>query len=137
MNSNQFYLFKDRRFLPIFLVQFCGCLNDSILKNSLIILITFKLANQLTTPVYILILLANVIFILPFVLFASLAGQVADRHERTTIVKIIKFTEIGIILAAIYGSIIQTWLCFLLAYGSWVFILLFLDQLSIAFCQII
>ena len=68
MDSNQFYLFKDRRFLPIFLVQFCGCLNDSILKNALIILITFKLANDLATPAYVLIMLANVIFILPFVL---------------------------------------------------------------------
>ena len=103
MDSNQFYLFKDRRFLPIFLVQFCGCLNDSILKNALIILITFKLANDLATPAYVLIMLANVIFILPFVLFASIAGQIADRYERTTIVKIIKFVEIGIILAAIYG----------------------------------
>ena len=103
MNSNQFYLFKDRRFIPIFLVQFCGCLNDSILKNALIILVTFKLANDLATPAYVLIMLANVIFILPFVLFASLAGQIADRYERATIVKIIKFAEIGIILAAIYG----------------------------------
>ncbi len=103
MNSNQFYLFKDRRFLPIFLVQFCGCLNDNILKNALIILVTFKLAKDLATPEYVLIMLANVIFILPFVLFASLAGQIADRYERTTIVKIIKFTEIGITLAAIYG----------------------------------
>jgi len=103
MDSNQFYLFKDRRFLPIFLVQFCGCLNDSILKNALIILITFKLANDLATPAYVLIMLANVIFILPFVLFASIAGQIADRYERATIVKIIKFVEIGIILAAIYG----------------------------------
>ena len=47
MDSNQFYLFKDRRFLPIFLVQFCGCLNDGILKNALIILITFKNSKEL------------------------------------------------------------------------------------------
>ena len=103
MKSNQFYLFKDRRFLPIFLVQLCGCTNDNILKNALIILITFKLANITATPAYILIMLANVIFILPFVLFASLAGQIADRYERTIIVKIIKFSEISIIFAAAYG----------------------------------
>ena len=65
MVSNQFYLFKDRRFLPIFLVQFLGCLNDGILKNALIILVTFKLANELTIEPYILVMLANTIFIAP------------------------------------------------------------------------
>lgn len=103
MESNQLSLFKDRRFLPIFLVQFCGCLNDSILKNALIILITFKLSNDLNTPVYLLIMLANIIFILPFVVFASLAGQIADRYERTLLVKIIKLSEIAIILLSVIG----------------------------------
>ncbi|MGC0372059.1 MAG: hypothetical protein DGJ47_000764, partial [Rickettsiaceae bacterium] len=95
MDNNQFYLFKDKRFLPIFLVQFFGCLNDSILKNALIILITYKLANSLDSSVYFLIMLANIMFILPFVLFASISGQIADRYERSTLVKIIKAVEIG------------------------------------------
>jgi len=103
MDSNQFYLFKDRRFLPIFLVQFFGCLNDGILKNALIILVTFKLANELSVSPYILVMLANIIFIAPFVLLASLAGQLADRYERSTIVKIIKAIEIGIVLLSSYG----------------------------------
>ena len=103
MDSNQLYLFKNRRFLPIFIVQFCGCLNDSIIKNALIILITFKIAQSLTIAPYMLVMLANVLFIAPFVLFASLAGQIADRYERTIIVRIIKSTEIGIILLSAYG----------------------------------
>ena len=103
MATNQLYLFKDRRFLPIFLVQFFGCLNDNIIKNALIILITFKLTNDLNTPVYLLIMLANVIFIMPFVLFASLAGQLADRYERSLIVQIIKAVEIAIVLLSAYG----------------------------------
>jgi acyl-[acyl-carrier-protein]-phospholipid O-acyltransferase/long-chain-fatty-acid--[acyl-carrier-protein] ligase len=103
MDANQFYLFKDKRFLPIFLVQFFGCLNDSTLKNALIILITFKLANSIDSPAYLLIMLANILFVLPFVLFASISGQIADRYERTYIVKIIKFIEILIVLASIYG----------------------------------
>lgn len=103
MNSNQLYLLKDRRFLPIFLVQFFGCLNDSILKNALIILITFRLASDLTVAPYLLVMIANVMFILPYVLFASLAGQLADRYERTTIVKIVKIAEVAIVLLAGYG----------------------------------
>ena len=103
MGSNQLYLFKDKRFLPIFIVQFCGCLNDSIIKNALIILITFKIAESLSIAPYMLVMLANVLFIAPFVLFASLAGQVADRYERSKIVKIIKSIEVGIILLSTYG----------------------------------
>lgn len=103
MKSDQFYLFKDRRFLPIFLVQLCGCLNDSIIKNALIILITFKLSSDLVSSSYMLVMLANVLFILPFVLFASVAGQVADKYERSYVVRVVKFVEIWIVAASIYG----------------------------------
>ena len=52
-------------------------------------------------------MLANVIFIAPFIFFASLAGQIADRYERSTIVKIIKAIEIGIVLLSSYGFYIN------------------------------
>ncbi len=103
MDSNQLYLFKDRRFLPIFIIQFCGCLSDSILKNALITLITFKLAESLKVAPYTLVMLANVLFIAPFVLFASLAGQIADRYERSNLVKIIKSLEVVIVFISAYG----------------------------------
>lgn len=103
MESNQLYLFKDKRFLPIFIIQFCGCLNDSILKNALVILVTFKLADSMVVPPYMLVMLANILLILPFALFASIAGQVADRYERATVVKFIKFSEILIVMIAAYG----------------------------------
>jgi len=105
MKSNRLYLFKDMRFLPIFIVQFCGCLNDSILKNAIIILITYKLSTQLVDSTQLLVLVANAIFVLPFAIFASIAGQVADKYERSTIVKIIKLFELAIILFAVYGFI--------------------------------
>lgn len=103
MESNQLYLFKSKRFLPLFLVQFCGCLNDSILKNALIILITFKISNDLPLPPYLLVMIANVVFVAPFIFFASLSGQLADKYERSTLVKIIKIFEIIIVLVAAYG----------------------------------
>jgi len=103
MKPNQLYLFKDKRFMPMFIVQFCGCLNDSILKNALIILITFKLSDSSSLPPYILVMLANIALVAPFLIFASLAGQLADRYERSTIVQIIKFIEIAIVMLSAYG----------------------------------
>jgi len=105
MGLDRLYLFRDIRFLPIFLVQLCGCLNDCILKNALIIFITYKLSNEINQSAHVLVLLTNTLFVLPFILFASLAGQIADRYERSTVVKIIKFLEILIIAFAIYGFI--------------------------------
>lgn len=103
MESNRLYLFRDMRFLPIFIIQFCGCLNDNVLKNALIILITYQLSTQLPVSAPVLILFANTIFVLPFIIFASIAGQVSDKYERSSLVKIIKLLEIIIILFAIYG----------------------------------
>lgn len=103
MKTNQLYLFKDRRFLPLFIIQFCGAFNDCILKNALIMLITFKLANSLTASPQMLVFFANVIFILPFVIFASLSGQLADKYERQTLIRIIKIIEVFIVMLSMYG----------------------------------
>lgn len=103
MASNQIYLFKDRRFFPIFIVQLFGCLNDSVLKNALIILVTFKLAGQLEVASHVLVMLANIIFIAPFVVFASLAGQLADKYERASLTKLIKIFELFIVIVSIYA----------------------------------
>ena len=103
MDTNQLYLLKDRRFFPLFITQFCGCFNDNLIKNALVMLVTYKLSNSMSMPAAFMILIANAVFISPFILFAGLAGQIADKFERSTIVKIIKFTEIGIALFAMYA----------------------------------
>ncbi|MFK8039859.1 MAG: MFS transporter [Rickettsiaceae bacterium] len=103
MHFNSFSLLKDIRFLPLFIVQACGCFNDSIMKNALIIMITYKLSCQFSGYAKFLVLLANAAFIIPFVLFASIAGYFADKFERKYIVNIIKACEILIVCLAIYG----------------------------------
>lgn len=103
MDSNKLYLFKDKRFLPNFIIQLCGCLNDNILKNALVILITYGVVGTLSKYNNLLVLFTNAIFVLPFIIFASIAGQIADKYERSTLIKIIKIFEIAIIALAIYG----------------------------------
>jgi acyl-[acyl-carrier-protein]-phospholipid O-acyltransferase/long-chain-fatty-acid--[acyl-carrier-protein] ligase len=103
MSNNDNYLFKSKRFLPIFITQFFSCFNDNLLKNSLIILVTYKLSEQLILPAIFIVLLANALFIIPYILFAGIAGQIADKYENTIIIKIVKFIEIIISIAAVYG----------------------------------
>ena len=99
--TGQFQLIFKRRFLPLFITQFLGAFNDNVYKNALVILITYKLSDQLAISGPVLVSLAAGIFILPFFLFSALAGQIADKYEKSSVIKWIKFIEIFIMLFAV------------------------------------
>lgn len=110
-SHNQFKLLGKRRFLPLFLTQFLGALNDNVYKNALIILITYQLAQfNPNWSSAILINLSAAFFILPFALFSATAGQLVDAVEKSHYIRMIKLCEIGtalfIGLAFYSGSII-------------------------------
>ena len=94
MHGTQFDLLKTRRFLPLFVTQFLGAFNDNTFKNALLILITYRLAVKTGLDGRILVTAAAGIFILPFFLFSAVAGQLADRLEKSRLIAIIKFIEI-------------------------------------------
>ena len=104
MNSHMANLFTTKRFLPLFITQFCGSFNDNILRNGLVVLVTYKLlAESLFMSPALLILTSNAVFVLPFICFAGLSGQIADKYENTAIIKVVKFCELAIVCIAIYG----------------------------------
>jgi acyl-[acyl-carrier-protein]-phospholipid O-acyltransferase/long-chain-fatty-acid--[acyl-carrier-protein] ligase len=92
-----FTLLFSKGFYPIFWVQFLGAFNDNLFKNALVMLITFKL-SQSALDTGLLITLAAGLFILPFFLFSSLAGQIADHYPKHLLIKKIKLAEILIML---------------------------------------
>ena len=100
--NSQFRLLRERRFAPFFLTQFLGALNDNIFRNGLVILITFQ---GLSVGGMDHTLFANVaagLFILPFFLFSASAGQLADKYEKSMLMRRIKTLEIGLMsLAAV------------------------------------
>ena len=96
---SQFTLFKTRKFLPLFCTQFLGAFNDNIYKNALIILIAFYGAQQFSIDTNVLINLAAGLFILPFFLFSATAGQIADKYEKSLLIRRVKLAEIFIMLA--------------------------------------
>ncbi|WP_226667784.1 MFS transporter [Microbulbifer aggregans] len=91
--NSQFHLLGSRRFLPFFCTQFLGAFNDNVFKNALIVMIAFRLA---ASEANFLINLAAGLFILPFFLFSATAGQVADKTDKSTLIRRIKLAEIGI-----------------------------------------
>lgn len=96
---SQFGLLKEKRFLPFFLTQFFGAFNDNVFKNALVIMIAFKVAGDSDM----LVNLAAALFILPFFLFSAIAGQIADKYEKSSLIKKIKFVEIIIMTVAALG----------------------------------
>ena len=100
--SGQFKLLRQRRFAPFFATQFLGALNDNIFRNGLVILITFQGIRLLGMDYTVLANVAAFLFILPFFLFSATAGQLADKYEKSMLMRRIKLLEIGLMtLAAI------------------------------------
>ncbi len=93
-------IFRDRKFAPLMWTQFFGALNDNVLKNALVVLLAFKGIELWGLHAESLISLATLIFILPFFLFSALAGQIADKFEKSRIIRWIKLAEIFIMLLA-------------------------------------
>ena len=116
MIETQFSLLAKRRFLPLFLTQFLGAFNDNLFKSALVILITFRLAETYNVNAQIMITAVAGLFILPFFLFSSLAGQIADKYEKSFLIRIIKLVEIILrcLTAAAYETMHLWWLIFLL-----------------------
>lgn len=96
---SQFALLKSRRFLPFFLTQFAGALNDNLFKNALLVVLVSGGLVLTGVNANLMVNLAAGLFILPFFLFSALAGQLADKYEKSTIIRRIKFAEILIMLA--------------------------------------
>ncbi len=100
----QFALLGTRRFAPFFASQFLGAFNDNVFKNALVISIAFDVSH--TTDAGLLVNLSAGLFIAPFFLFSALAGQLADRHEKSAFIRRIKFAEIVIMALAAVGFVL-------------------------------
>ena len=103
MSNNLGPLLRSKRFMPLFITQFLGALNDNIFKNALTILVLFRIADQAGGNGQILVTIAAGIFILPFFLFFATAGQLADKHEKAGVIRVIKFCEIAIMALGAVG----------------------------------
>jgi 1-acyl-sn-glycerol-3-phosphate acyltransferase len=100
---SQFRLLAERRFLPFFGTQALGAFNDNVYKNALVILATYHAASYSSLTPALLTNLAAGLFILPFALFSGLAGQLADRHDRSRVMQAVKVAEVGIMGLASAG----------------------------------
>lgn len=101
--QSQFKLLAQRRFLPFFGAQALGAFNDNVYKNTLVIVATYQAASYTKLAPALLTNVAAGLFILPFVLFSGMAGQLADRYDKARVLKFVKAAEIAIMGIADFG----------------------------------
>ncbi|MFT4257306.1 MAG: MFS transporter [Pseudoxanthomonas sp.] len=102
---SQFALIKQRRFLPYFLVQSLGALNDNVYRQSIIALLFYMGVAPEQRTLY--TNLAPALFILPYFLFSATAGQIAEKLEKSRLIRITTMMEIGIMSLAAVGFLLQ------------------------------
>ena len=99
---SQFALLGKRRFAPFFWTQALGAFNDNAFRNALVILVAFQMGlDRHTVSLY--TNLAPALFILPFFLFSATAGQLAEKYEKSRIIRYVKLFEIGAMVLAAFG----------------------------------
>ena len=116
-------LLLSRRFAPLYVLFEAGTFNDNALKFGMITLITYVAAtnpnfeflpgfpDQMKVPV------ASLVFTFPFLIFCSIAGQIADKVDRGTIFRWIKRAEMAIMLFASIGFLTQNIWILVIALG--------------------
>ncbi len=93
--SSQFALLGQRRFAGLFFTQFFGAFNDNLFKSAIMLIFVYG-GLVASEQANIVVNAAAGLFILPFFLFSALAGQLADKYEKSRLVRLIKLVEIVI-----------------------------------------
>ncbi len=98
-------LFTKRTFLPLFVLFQAGTFNDNLLKNALIALVTFgsMVFFSENIPSGAVVPIAALLFTLPFLIFCTIAGQIADKVDRSLVLKWVKRAEVAIMIFAAVG----------------------------------
>jgi 1-acyl-sn-glycerol-3-phosphate acyltransferase len=99
---SQFALLGKRRFAPFFWTQALGAFNDSAFRNAMVMLAAFQMGLP-ERQVSLYTNLAPALFILPYFLFSATAGQLAEKFEKTRIIRYVKLFEIAAMLLAAWG----------------------------------
>jgi 1-acyl-sn-glycerol-3-phosphate acyltransferase len=101
-HPNQFALLTQRRFAPFFWTQFLGAGNDNLFKFAFTVMVAYQLQvswlpGEMAGPVI------GAVFIFPFLLFSATSGQLTDKHDKTKMIRFVKWLEVAVMALAAYG----------------------------------
>jgi 1-acyl-sn-glycerol-3-phosphate acyltransferase len=100
---NQFSLLAQKRFAPFFWTQFFGAGNDNIFKFAFTVLATYHAAEWGNLDPKSAGAIIGGIFILPFMFFSATSGQLADKLEKSSLIRFVKNFEIAVMIVIAAG----------------------------------
>ena len=80
------------------LAQACGALNDNLIKLLIVFYLVSRFGQERAATIA---AIGSAAFVLPFLLFSALAGSLADRLPKRSIIVGVKTLEVGIALLAV------------------------------------
>jgi 1-acyl-sn-glycerol-3-phosphate acyltransferase len=104
-SGSQFSLLRERRFAPLFWTQFLGAANDNLFKFAFTLLATYHAADWGGVDASTAGFAIGAIFIAPFVLLSATSGQIADKFERSRLIRFVKDFEIAVMAIAAAGFV--------------------------------
>lgn len=97
-------MMRSSRFAPMFWTQFLSAFNDNFLKNALVFMILFSVADGGAA----LVSAAGAVFIAPYLFLSALGGQIADRSDKASVARKLKFIEMGGAVLAVAGMVLSS-----------------------------
>ena len=101
-------LIQDNRFGAFFWTQFLGAFNDNLLKFAVILAVTYNDELRGSFSPGLLINLISALFIFPFVIFSATSGQLADKYDKTKVMRLAKWLEPPIVLITALGFLLNS-----------------------------
>ena len=106
---------KDKfgRIVPLLLAQTLGAFNDNAVKAFLPVLAAFYFGKESMDQIN---QWASLLLILPFILFAPLAGWVSDRFSKRRVIGVSLFSQLLALAVILLGISFQSLLCALIGF---------------------
>ena len=94
-----------RRFAPLFICQFTNAFSDNLFRSAFAAALTVGAsgAGGAGGDYATIVAAAPGVFILPFFLFSAVAGEIADKSDKTKMLRIVKCAEIVVVLLSLWA----------------------------------
>ncbi|HXH00625.1 MAG TPA: MFS transporter, partial [Xanthomonadaceae bacterium] len=87
---------------PFFVTQAIGAFNDNVYRNAMLAFIAYQIGLS-SAQITLYSNFAPALFILPYFLFSATAGQIAEKYEKSRLIRITTAMEIAIMSVAAVG----------------------------------
>lgn len=96
-------LWQGRKFTPLWISQFLSALNDNLFRYAFNTALIFGVIDIAESEAKFWVSLSAAFFILPYLLFSGLAGQLADKFPKAKLLRINRLIEIFVFGIGSYG----------------------------------